>query len=153
MSVLVVEVMEEGLLVETCTDVEVVSSPIGANGFARPGFVSGAIGRERSWSVVNDGLAKSVSSSLMDWTSRRRERNWLLLVVTLASADDVVTDGLRHFAIYHTRAAAERRGDRVFPTDRALLFYYQNRLEGFGLEQRTGLKPALTPDHRQLGRV
>jgi glycerol-3-phosphate O-acyltransferase len=64
--------------------------------------------------------------------------------------EDLVADALRHFAIYHTRAAATRRGDRVFATDRTLLFYYQNRLEGYRLERNAGLEPALSSDHRTL---
>ncbi|MBI5493906.1 MAG: 1-acyl-sn-glycerol-3-phosphate acyltransferase [Deltaproteobacteria bacterium] len=68
------------------------------------------------------------------------------------TAEDVVTDGLRHFSIYHTSPAALRRGDRVFPTDRALLLYYQNRLEGYRFEREEGLRPVLTSDHRALGR-
>jgi glycerol-3-phosphate O-acyltransferase len=66
------------------------------------------------------------------------------------SADDVVAEGLSHFACYHTRAALTRRGDRVAPTDRALLFYYSNRLEGFRLGRALGVAPALSPDHRSL---
>ncbi len=71
-------------------------------------------------------------------------------VVQADSADDVVEDGLRHFAIFHSRPAAERRGDRVFATDRALLFYYQNRLEGYRIDREAGLSPVLTKDHRGL---
>lgn len=71
-------------------------------------------------------------------------------VVTSGSPDDVVTDGLLHFSIYHSNAAATRRGDRVFPTDRALLFYYQNHLEGYRLERQRGMAPALSSDHRAL---
>jgi glycerol-3-phosphate O-acyltransferase len=66
------------------------------------------------------------------------------------TADDVVDEGLKHFACYHTRAALCRKGDRLLPTDRALLFYYSNRLEGFRLERGLGLAPALAPDHRSL---
>lgn len=62
------------------------------------------------------------------------------------AADEVVSDGLRHFATYHTKPAALRRGDRIVPADRTLLLYYQNRLEGYGLSPR----PALTPNHRAL---
>lgn len=73
-------------------------------------------------------------------------------IVTSGSAEDVVADGLRHFAIYHGKPAVERRGDRVTSGDRALLFYYSNRLEGYRLERTAALKPPLTPDHRSLGR-
>lgn len=50
-----------------------------------------------------------------------------------AAVEDVVSDGLRHFAIYHALPAAKRRGDRILPQERALLFYYQNRLDGYVL--------------------
>ena len=66
------------------------------------------------------------------------------------SADDVVAEALKHFASYHTKAALSRRGDRVFATERGLLFYYANRLDGFGLGRAHGLKPALTADHRSI---
>lgn len=66
-----------------------------------------------------------------------------------AAPEDVVSDGLSKFAIFHTRAAAMRRGDRIVPSDRNLLLYYQNRLEGYGLDA-AGLKPTLTSDHRAL---
>jgi len=71
-------------------------------------------------------------------------------LVETAAADDVVSEGLRGFALYHTRAAALRRGDRVFANDKQLLFYYQNRLEGYRLERSAGQKPALTADHRNI---
>jgi glycerol-3-phosphate O-acyltransferase len=66
-------------------------------------------------------------------------------------AEDVVADALAHFASFHSRPAALRRGDRVIAADRTLLFYYQNRLEGYGIEAKFGRKPALTSDHRSLG--
>jgi glycerol-3-phosphate O-acyltransferase len=68
------------------------------------------------------------------------------------SAEEVVTDGLRHFAIFHAEPAAMRRGDRVFPTDRSLLLYYQNRLEGYRLDRDEGIRPVLTSDHKALSR-
>lgn len=68
------------------------------------------------------------------------------------SPEDVVSDGLSHFAIFHSRPAARRRGDRIIPSDRNLLFYYQNRLEGYGLDA-AGLRPTLAPDHRALMRA
>lgn len=70
--------------------------------------------------------------------------------VRTATPEDVVMDGLRYFTIYHQTAAATRRGDRVFPTDRQLLFYYQNRLEGYRLERDQAYAPALSEDHRAL---
>ncbi|MDP2344584.1 MAG: 1-acyl-sn-glycerol-3-phosphate acyltransferase [Deltaproteobacteria bacterium] len=81
-----------------------------------------------------------------------RDRSGVRLAPTLekGSADDVVAEALRHFSTYHTQAALTRRGDRLFPTNRGLLFYYSNRLEGFRLERGLGLKPALAPDHKTL---
>lgn len=48
---------------------------------------------------------------------------------------DIVADALKHFAIYHTKLAAYRRGDRVYHDDRKLLLYYGNRLRGYGFEE------------------
>jgi glycerol-3-phosphate O-acyltransferase len=71
-------------------------------------------------------------------------------VVARSAPEEIVTEGLRYFATYHRAPAVVRRGDRLFPTDHALLFYYQNRLEGYRLERTVGMTPALTPDHRSL---
>lgn len=46
---------------------------------------------------------------------------------------EIVNDALKHYAIYHTNDAAERRGDRVFHHDRKLLLFYGNRLRGYDL--------------------
>ena len=46
----------------------------------------------------------------------------------------VVADGLRYFGTYHTRSVIARRGDRLFPGDMKLLYFYQNRLAGYDLE-------------------
>jgi len=68
------------------------------------------------------------------------------------SADDIWTDAARHFQTYHREPVLTRRGDRVFVNSRALLFYYQNRLEGYGLEAWSGLSPGLDRYHRNVGR-
>ena len=47
---------------------------------------------------------------------------------------EIVSDALRSFAIYHAHPAARRRGDRVFHEDRNLLLYYSNRLNGYDLK-------------------
>ncbi|MCK6546606.1 1-acyl-sn-glycerol-3-phosphate acyltransferase [Myxococcota bacterium] len=70
--------------------------------------------------------------------------------IAAASAEDVVADGLAHFAIFHSRPAAERRGDRVVAVDRNLILYYQNRLEGYDLDQSAGIRPTLSKDHRAI---
>ena len=43
----------------------------------------------------------------------------------------IVRDALRHFSVYHRRAAAVRRSSRIFHEDRNLLLYYGNRLDGY----------------------
>lgn len=66
------------------------------------------------------------------------DRGAVRLGATVASGDAarVIDEALAHFASYHRRPALERRGDRLFHVDRNLLLYYQNRLDGFGLETR-----------------
>jgi glycerol-3-phosphate O-acyltransferase len=50
-----------------------------------------------------------------------------------ADEDDILSRALVHFTVYHTEPAVERRGNRVFVLNRALLYYYRNRLAGFSL--------------------
>jgi len=45
----------------------------------------------------------------------------------------VVSEALAHLRSYHRTPAVTRSGDRLLHRDRNLLFYYQNRLDGFGL--------------------
>ena len=59
---------------------------------------------------------------------------------------------LRGISDLSSRAGAHWRGDRVFVNSRALLFYYQNRLEGYGLEAWSGLTPGLDKWHRNVWR-
>ncbi len=54
-------------------------------------------------------------------------------IIQRGDVPDIVNDALKHFAIYHTLDAAERRGDRVFHHDRNLLRFYGNRLRGYDL--------------------
>ncbi len=49
-------------------------------------------------------------------------------------AEEVVDRALRLFGCYHKRPVLERRGDRLFPVDMNLLYYYRNRLWGYGLD-------------------
>jgi glycerol-3-phosphate O-acyltransferase len=48
-------------------------------------------------------------------------------------APDVVREALRTFGCYHARPVVRRRGIRLHVEDPNLLFYYRNRLEGYGL--------------------
>ncbi|MEO1234780.1 MAG: 1-acyl-sn-glycerol-3-phosphate acyltransferase [Myxococcota bacterium] len=75
------------------------------------------------------------ADNLLREVRAKAERGQLRLArSTVGPADEVVSDGILHFGIYHKKAAATRRGDRVLLPDRTLLLYYQNRLEGYGLE-------------------
>ncbi len=67
----------------------------------------------------------------------------------LAAADRIQVDGrldasdgatvadraLRAFGTYHSRPVLKRRGDRIYPQHMQLLYYYHNRLVGYGLER------------------
>jgi len=46
----------------------------------------------------------------------------------------IVQEALRHFSTYHRGGVISRRGDRVFANDMNLVYYYRNRLSGYGLE-------------------
>jgi len=58
--------------------------------------------------------------------------------VRVLGGDDLLLSALRAFGTYHTRPAVERTGDRIYAPDRNLLYYYRNRLVGYGLEARKG---------------
>jgi glycerol-3-phosphate O-acyltransferase len=62
-------------------------------------------------------------------------------VVQGGDAAAIVQTALRHFGTYHARPVITRRGDRIFSEDMKLLFYYSNRLRGYGLEKE--LEPLL----------
>ena len=50
------------------------------------------------------------------------------------TGDELVLGGLRALGIFHKQHVVERKGDRIVAGDRNLLYYYRNRLLGFGLE-------------------
>jgi glycerol-3-phosphate O-acyltransferase len=54
----------------------------------------------------------------------------------------VVRHALATFATYHPKPALERRGERLHVGDATLLFYYRNRLEGYGLLDAPALLPS-----------
>lgn len=64
-----------------------------------------------------------------------QDRLKLALTPRSKDAEEVVNRALRFFGCYHTHHAVERRGDRLFPTDMNLIYYYRNRLWGYGLDQ------------------
>jgi glycerol-3-phosphate O-acyltransferase len=55
---------------------------------------------------------------------------------------DIVARGLRGLRTYHTTPIAARRGTQLVVQDADLLFYYRNRLEGYGLLGAPRLTPA-----------
>ena len=46
----------------------------------------------------------------------------------------IIQEALRHFGTYHRGGVISRRGDRLFADDMNLVYYYRNRLSGYGLE-------------------
>ena len=60
-------------------------------------------------------------------------------------AEAVTRDGLRHFAIYHTTPAVQRKGDRLAAADRNLMLYYANRLDGYSLDGIDATGPRARP--------
>ncbi|HZU83936.1 MAG TPA: 1-acyl-sn-glycerol-3-phosphate acyltransferase [Polyangiaceae bacterium] len=61
-----------------------------------------------------------------------------------ADAATVVRRGLETFGTYHPVPVIERSADNLRVGDANLVFFYRNRLEGYGLD---GSRPALPPDH------
>lgn len=53
--------------------------------------------------------------------------------LTSAAPAGLLEQALATFAAYHGTTVIERRGDRLCVADPELLFYYRNRLEGYGL--------------------
>jgi glycerol-3-phosphate O-acyltransferase len=68
---------------------------------------------------------------------RRADRIRMSTVVDEAAASgnigELLRAALRSFGTYHTRPVVERRGVRLHVGDTKLLFYYRNRLDGYGL--------------------
>lgn len=46
---------------------------------------------------------------------------------------EVLEDGLRHFSTYHSTPVVERQGEHVVLGPRSLIYYYQHRLDGYGI--------------------
>ena len=74
-------------------------------------------------------------AKLLDALKDRARQGEILLSATVetGSVQDVMREGLRTFGSYHVRPVVERRGVRLHVGDPNLLFYYRNRLEGYGL--------------------
>jgi glycerol-3-phosphate O-acyltransferase len=59
-----------------------------------------------------------------------------------ADVGSVVRHALESFATYHRSPVVERRGEWLHVGDASLLFYYRNRLEGYGLLGAPALLPS-----------
>ena len=68
--------------------------------------------------------------TLSSWGRIRLDR-------TVGGNDTVLMMGeaLTHFQSFHRNPAVVRRGDRLYHVDRNLIYYYRNRLTGFGLKE------------------
>ena len=54
-----------------------------------------------------------------------------------STAEEVVEKAMRIFGTYHGIPALERHGDRIVPGSLSLLYYYNNRLNGYPVKQHT----------------
>jgi len=52
-----------------------------------------------------------------------------------APVERILDDAINHFQSYHKIVVIMRRGDRLYPSDPKLLYYYHNRLLGYDLEK------------------
>lgn len=77
-------------------------------------------------------LVDALRDRLLDLAAAGRLR--LGELVRARRGEELVIHALRAFGTYHTRPALERLGDRIYHRDRNLLYYYRNRLLGYGLE-------------------
>ncbi|MFT4737349.1 MAG: glycerol-3-phosphate O-acyltransferase [Cyclobacteriaceae bacterium] len=50
-------------------------------------------------------------------------------------AEDSIKDGLQNVGMYHAKRPLIRKGDSIIIQDPGTLYYYHNRLEGYGLEK------------------
>jgi len=68
---------------------------------------------------------------------------------TPRDAAEVVAQAERALSLYHVPAAVERRGERFFVGDPKLVYYYHNRLTGYGLDAHEFLMPRARKGNRK----
>ena len=75
--------------------------------------------------------------SILKKLRRMSDLGRIRLDKTLSCGDTVLVMGeaLAHFQSFHQQAAMVRHGDRLCHRDRNLIYYYRNRLTGFGLKE------------------
>lgn len=91
-------------------------------------------GRQPSFSRLDvieavDKLKREIQTLVENGRIRLEER------LVGREPDKVLDEGLLHFASYHEPPVVEQRGERIFTEELKLLFYYQNRLVGYGLDR------------------
>ncbi|MFO7566055.1 MAG: 1-acyl-sn-glycerol-3-phosphate acyltransferase [Enhygromyxa sp.] len=96
----------------------------------------GSIGPEQSLALPE--VEAEIEALLQELAQRQRaERIRLSRVVDDAASDGqlrgLIRAALRSFGTYHPHAVVERRGVRLHVGDAKLLFYYRNRLDGYGV--------------------
>ncbi len=62
---------------------------------------------------------------------------------------EVVAQAERALSLYHVPAAVEHRGERLFVGDPTLVYYYHNRLTGYGLDPYAFLIPRARKGNRK----
>ncbi len=65
------------------------------------------------------------------------------------TAHQVVSQAERALSLYHMPAAVERVGDVLFVRDAALVYFYHNRLTGYGLDRHPFLVPRIRKGNRK----
>ena len=69
--------------------------------------------------------------------------------LTALPAPEILRQALATFQTYHGARLAERTGDELRVADPELLFYYRNRLEGYGLLGAPDVLGSLRTEPRQ----
>ena len=52
-----------------------------------------------------------------------------------AKANEAIEQGLNNLGMYHAQRPLIKKGDKVIIQDMNTLYYYHNRMEGYGLEK------------------
>lgn len=95
--------------------------------------------------VLREGLGKAglpqdvvigALDRLLVAVRRRADAKGIALATEVEgkSASEVLEGALRYFASYHSRRAVHRDGTRIQTDDPELVYYYHNRLAGYGFE-------------------
>ena len=81
---------------------------------------------------------------------QKRQAGQLHLAAGLdVEAAGIVASAERALSLYHAPAPLERRGDRIHVGHPALVYYYRNRLAGYGLDSAPFLEPRARRGHRR----